>query len=314
MYGIQFHKPIVVVGSINADLVCQTERIPLSGETLLGSNFHVFPGGKGANQAVAAARLGCPVHMIGKLGDDAFAGLLRLSLTDAGVNVAGVDTVSEASGVALIEVAASGANSIVVAPGANVRLLPADLDRHIDLLRAAGVVLAQLEVPIETVDYLAQLCRREQIPLILDPAPACALPAQLLRSVAWFTPNETEAAFYTHAQDPTQQCDALFAQGVEGIVLKRGESGVSLATRAGLRADQPAFKVRAVDSTAAGDAFNGAFAAALMLGAEPAAAARFASAAAAVSVTRAGAQPSMATRAEVDAFLSQQVGNKHGEA
>jgi ribokinase len=306
MYGSQFHKPIVVVGSINADLVCQTERIPLSGETLLGSNFRIFPGGKGANQAVAVARLGCPVHMIGKLGDDAFAGLLRLSLTDAGVNVAGVDTVSEASGVAFIEVAASGANSIVVVPGANVRLLPADLDRHVELLRAAGAVLAQLEIPIGTVDYLAQICRREQIPLILDPAPACALPAQLLRSVAWFTPNETEAAFYTHAQEPAQQREALLAQGVEGVVLKRGKSGVSLATSAGLRADQPAFKVRAVDSTAAGDAFNGAFAAALMLGAEPAAAARFASAAAAVSVTRAGAQPSMATRAEVDALLSQQ--------
>jgi len=183
MYGSQFHKPIVVVGSINADLVCQTERIPLSGETLLGSNFRIFPGGKGANQAVAVARLGCPVHMIGKLGDDAFAGLLRLSLTDAGVNVAGVDTVSEASGVAFIEVAASGANSIVVVPGANVRLLPADLDRHVELLRAAGAVLAQLEIPIGTVDYLAQICRREQIPLILDPAPACALPAQLLRDL-----------------------------------------------------------------------------------------------------------------------------------
>jgi ribokinase len=306
MYGTCFKKPIVVVGSINADLVCQVDRIPLCGETLLGSDFRIHPGGKGANQAVAAARLGCEVHLIGKLGDDAFGALLRKSLVESGVNISGIDTVKEASGVALIEVSAAGENSIVVAPGANAKVTPQDIDKHIGLLRSAGAVLAQLEIPLETVAYLALVCRHEQIPLILDPAPAQKLPDELLSAVTWFTPNETEAAFFTDVQEPVQQREALFARGLTGIVLKRGEHGVSIASASGLRTEVPAFHVKTVDSTAAGDAFNGAFAAALMLGSDPTAAARFASAAAAISVTRAGAQPSMASRAEVDALLDQQ--------
>lgn len=296
-------KPIVVVGSINADLVCQVARIPRGGETLLGGGFRIHPGGKGANQAVAAARLGVPVHMIGKLGDDAFAAPLRASLTDAGVDVTAVETVSEASGVALIEVDAAGQNSIVVAPGANACVLPADIDRQIELIRSASAVLAQLEIPIETVAHLAEICARYSVPFILDPAPACALPDTLLGAVTWFTPNETEAAFFAGVEDPGQQRAALHARGITGLILKRGASGVQLSNTVGLRADLPAFPVHAVDSTAAGDAFNGAFAAALLLGLDPAAAARFASAAAAISVTRAGAQPSMATRAEVEAML-----------
>lgn len=299
-----FQKPVVVVGSINADLVCQVARIPAPGETLLGSGFRIYPGGKGANQAVAAARLGCPTHMIGKLGRDAFADLLRASLQNAGVNTGAVEAVNESSGVALIEVDDSGQNSIVVAPGANALLLPADLDRHIDLLRTAGVVLAQLEVPLATIAHLAAICTRENIPLMLDPAPACELPDEILQAVSWLTPNETEAAFYTNTQDVTAQRELLFARGVKGLVLKRGAHGVALARQDGLRAELSAFPVTAVDSTAAGDAFNGAFAAALMLGADAPKAARFASAAAAISVTRAGAQPSMATRDEVNALLA----------
>jgi ribokinase len=301
-----FKDPIVVVGSINADLVCQVERIPLRGETLLGSDFRIHPGGKGANQAVAAARLGCEVYLIGKFGDDFFGEMLRKSLVESGVNISAIDTVHEASGVALIEVSAAGENSIVVAPGANAKVTPKDIDKHIELLRHAGAVLAQLEIPLETVAYLAQVCMREKIPLILDPAPAHELPDELLRAVTWFTPNETETAFYTGVKEPVQQREALFARGLTGVMLKRGEQGVSIFSAGGLRADVPAFQVKGVDSTAAGDAFNGAFAAALMLGLDPTAAARFASAAAAISVTRRGAQPSMPSRAEVDAFLEQQ--------
>jgi len=269
MYGSTFKKPIAVVGSINADLVCRVGRIPRSGETLLGSEFRIHPGGKGANQAVAAARLGCGVRMIGKLGNDAFGAVLRKSMVDAGVDVSGVDTIDEASGVALIEVSDAGENCIVVAPGANARIAPADIDRQIDALRQAGLVLAQLEIPLETISYLAQICRRESIPLMLDPAPAQALPDELLRAVTWFTPNETEAAFYAAAQNPDEQYKALFARGLTGIVLKRGEHGLSLTAPGSQRVDLPAFHVKAVDSTAAGDAFNGAFAAALMLGSEP---------------------------------------------
>jgi ribokinase len=305
MYGKTFQRSIAVVGSINADLVCRVDKIPQPGETRLSSNFRIHSGGKGANQAVAAARLGCNVHLIGKLGKDAFGNLLQKGLTDASVDISGIDLVEEASGVALIEVSAEGENSIVVAPGANACVTPGDLDKHIDVLRQAGIVLTQLEIPLDTVKYLAQICHCENIPLILDPAPAQELPDELLRATTWFTPNETEAAFYTAAQDPESQCQALLKRGLTGIVLKRGAHGISLATSSLRRIDQPGFRVQAVDSTAAGDAFNGAFAAALMLGSEPAAAARFASAAAAISVTRLGAQASMASRAEVDHFLEQ---------
>jgi ribokinase len=298
-------KPVVVVGSINADLVAQVERIPLAGETVLGSNFKIHPGGKGANQAVAVGRLGYPVSMIGKLGADPFGQMLRSSLRQAGVEVGAVTTTGEASGVALIEVSQQAENSIVVAPGANYQVTPKDIDANIELLRSAGLVLVQLEIPQETVTYLMAVCKRESIPVIMDPAPARELPAELFAAVTWFTPNETEAAFYTGLKDASlrQQRDALFDRGVEGVILKLGSKGVYLATRAGLEAEIPSFTVKAVDTTAAGDAFNGAFATALMMGKDPAESARFAAAAAAVSVTRPGAQPSMASLHETEEMM-----------
>jgi ribokinase len=298
-------KPVVVVGSINADLVAQVERIPLAGETVLGSNFKIHPGGKGANQAVAVGRLGYPVSMVGKLGADPFGLMLRSSLREAGVEVDAIASVEEASGVALIEVSQQAENSIVVAPGANYKVTPKDIDANIELLRSAGLVLVQLEIPQETVTYLLALCKRERIPVIMDPAPARELPAELFAAVTWFTPNETEAAFYAGLKDASlrQQRDALFDRGVAGVILKLGSKGVYLATRAGLEAEIPAFAVKAVDTTAAGDAFNGAFATALMMGKDPVESARFAAAAAAVSVTRPGAQPSMASLHEIEEMM-----------
>jgi ribokinase len=301
-------KAIVVVGSINADLVAKVERIPLCGETVLGSDFQIHPGGKGANQAVAVARLGYPVFMIGKLGSDAFGSQLRASMSGAGVDVSAVDTIEGASGVALIEVGPQGENSIVVAPGVNNQVLPHDIDANIDILRAAGLVLVQLEIPLETVAHLAAVCAREHVPIVMDPAPAHELPPEVTRAVSWFTPNETEAGFYigsgpAEQYDSRKQRDALFAKGIQAVVLKRGSRGVYLAVRDGVEATIPAFPVKAVDTTAAGDAFNGAFATALMLGKDPVESARFASAAAAISVTRPGAQPSMASRDEVEALL-----------
>jgi ribokinase len=298
-------KPIVVVGSINADLVAQVERIPRAGETVLGSKFKIHPGGKGGNQAVAVGRLGYPVAMVGKLGTDPFGQMLRSSLSEAGVEVSAVTTADEASGVALIEVSAKAENSIVVAPGANYLVTPEDINANIELLRSAGVVLVQLEIPQETVTYLLAVCKREGIAVILDPAPARELPAELFEAVTWFTPNETEAAFYTGLPNASarQQRDALFARGVEGVILKLGAKGVYLATRAGLEAEVPAFAVKAVDTTAAGDAFNGAFATALMMGKDAVESARFAVAAAAVSVTRPGAQPSLASLPETEKML-----------
>jgi ribokinase len=302
-------KPIVVVGSINADLVAKVERIPHSGETVLGTDFQIYPGGKGANQAVAVARLGYPVFMIGKLGSDAFGPQLLASMSEAGVDVSAVETVEGASGVALIEVGPHGENSIVVAPGANAKLSPDDIDAKIEIISEAGMVLVQLEIPLETVAHLTAICARVNVPVILDPAPAQKLPPDVLRAVTWFTPNETEAEFYigngaAKQDDFRKRRDALFARGIQGVVLKQGSRGVYLSTRGGMEASLAAFPVTAIDTTAAGDAFNGAFATGLLLGKGPAESARFAAAAAAISVTRPGAQSSMASRRETEELLA----------
>jgi ribokinase len=302
-------RTIVVVGSINIDLVASAERIPVEGETVLGSGFQTHPGGKGANQAVAVARLGYPVAMIGRLGDDPFGAQLRQHLEDAGVDLTAVATTAGSSGVAVIVVGQNGENCIVITPGANALLTPSDIDAHLDLIRSAGVVLTQLEIPIPTVQHLAKVCARENIPLILDPAPATELPADLFPAVTWFTPNETEAAFFTGASNGLGQSAPAMAQmlldrGAKGVLLKLGARGAFLATQAGPAQSLESFPVKAVDTTAAGDAFNGAFATGLMMDLDPPASARFAAAAGAVSVTRAGAQPSMPTMDEVKTMLA----------
>lgn len=303
-------KPIVVVGSINMDLVAVTGRIPEVGETVIGVDFQIHPGGKGANQAVAIARLGYPVQLIGCLGSDNFGVQLRGHLQGSGVNLDGVAVHEGTSGVAVIVVSDTGENCIVVMSGANAKVTPRDLDANIDIIRRAGIVLAQLEIPLETVEYLAKLCAREGIPLILDPAPARELPAGIFRDIAWFTPNQTEAAFYAgdnrsqqQESQPAATAARLLAKGCGGVVLKMGAEGACLASRKGLDAQVPAFAVYAVDTTAAGDAFNGGFATALMLGKSPLESADFASAVAAICVTRSGAQPSMPTMAEVQEFI-----------
>ena len=212
----------------------------------------------------------------------------------------------------MIEVQASGDNCIVVAPGANALLTAADLDAHIDLIRNASLVLTQLETPIPTLEHLAAICQRENVSLMLDPAPACPLSADLLTRITWITPNETEAqslAGTSHSLDDESDiralAESLLKMGPKNVVVKLGERGAYLALEDGTRAAIPAFKVHAVDTTAAGDCFNGAFAVALSKSAAPIEAARFASAASAISVTRPGAQPSMPTLAEVEAFLTE---------
>lgn len=304
-------KPIVVVGSINTDLVSVTRRIPAVGETVIGTDFKIHPGGKGANQAVAVARLGYPVQLIGRLGNDGFGDQLRSHLTAVGVETSAIQTSDCTSGVAAIVISEKGENSIVVTPGANAQVTASDLDQHIAHIRNAGVVLTQLEIPIETVEYLAFLCAQEDVPLLLDPAPAMELPPNVLRQVSWFTPNQTEAAFYLDSGasskhlSPEDIANKLASKGIRRVVLKMGEQGVFLADQGHAGTLIPAFAVRAVDTTAAGDAFNGGFATGLMLGMDPLESARFASAVAAISVTREGAQPSMPTRPEVDRFLEE---------
>jgi ribokinase len=303
-------KRLLVVGSINLDLVASSKRIPLPGETVSGNTFNTFPGGKGANQAVAAGRLGGPVSMIGRLGNDAFGTQLRASLKAAGVDTKAVEVVPTSSGIALITTAEDGQNAIVVVPGANGELSPRELEKHVALIREAGIILAQLEIPLETIELLAAIARRENIPLMLDPAPARALPSSLLASVDWLTPNETETQTLLqrgttelsseHLEDAAQQ---LLKQGCRNVILKLGERGCYVALGNGERTLVPAYRVKAVDTTAAGDAFNGAFATALLRGNDPVASVKYAAAVAAISVTRHGAQPSMPTQAEVEAFL-----------
>jgi ribokinase len=310
-------KPIVVVGSINLDLVVGADRIPQVGETIIGSSYKTFHGGKGANQAVAAAKLGHPVSMVGNVGNDAFGNQLRNSLNDAGVDTTYVNTVEGASGVALITTGRSGENSIVVVPGANSHLTTKQLEEAEPLLQRAGFLLAQLEIPLETVEYLAQFARRHNIPLMLDPGPARELSVTLLRNVTWITPNETEAPRLLKAdnenddnenddQDSYAAADRLLACGVENVLLKLGSRGCVIAQANRLKRHVPAFSVNAVDTTGAGDAFNAGFAVGLMRGASVGHSAVFASAVAAISVTRPGAQPSMPTGPEVEAFLQEQ--------
>lgn len=305
-------RPIVVVGSINTDLVAVTERIPAVGETVIGTDFQIHPGGKGANQAVAVARLGYPVRLIGRLGRDPFSVRLRTNLESAGVDVTGVATSEGNSGVAVIVVSKEGENSIVVTPGANSNVTPEDISANIQTIREAGIVLAQLEIPIETVEYLALTCEREGVPLILDPAPARDLSEGIFSRIEWITPNESEAEFFAGLDPgngekpaPSEMAKRILNKGGNGVVLKMGAHGVYLASQAGLGDLVPAFSVKAVDTTAAGDAFNGGFATGLMRGKPPIESARFAAAVAGISVTRTGAQPSMPTTLEVDRFIEE---------
>jgi ribokinase len=304
-------RSIVVVGSVNLDLVCTGRRIPAPGETVTGETFETFHGGKGANQAVAVGRLGFPVSMIAKVGDDQFGPRLRQSLRAATVNVRAVGTAKgTASGVAMITVDGSGQNSITVIPGANAQLLPRDLEKSLPQLRAAGMILTQLEIPMETVEYLCSLAGRFQIPLMLDPAPARALPREMLRYVTYLTPNETETcalcAIPSHdlnRETVAELARTLQASGAANVIIKMGKQGAFVAGADGLQRMVPSFKVRVVDSTAAGDAFNGGLAVALMRGLGLEEAVRFAGAVGALSVTRAGAQPAMPTAGEVNKFI-----------
>jgi ribokinase len=308
------HRSIVVVGSVNLDLVCTGKRIPAPGETVTGDNFQTFHGGKGANQAVAVGRLGYPVGMVAKVGDDEFGSRLRQGLRAAKVNVQAVATAKHtASGVALISVDGQGQNSITVIPGANGKLLPEDLDKSLPQLRSAGMILAQLEIPIETVEYLCAIAYRFKVPLMLDPAPARRLSRKMLRHVTYLTPNESETCALCgipsddlNAATVDELAQTLLTSGAANVIMKMGSHGAYVAGADGLRRMVPAFKVRVADSTAAGDAFNGGLAVALMRGMHLEDAVRFAGAVGALSVMRAGAQPAMPTEREVSDFLSGQ--------
>lgn len=290
---------IAVLGSTNMDLVAYVPKAPRLGETVTGTAFRTVPGGKGANQAVAAARLGGTVVMIGAVGADEFGVRLRSALAAAGVGTAGLRTVEGASGTAHITVDDEGGNSIVVIPGANARVtgLEAGDDSRI---AAAGALLLQLELPLEAVLAGALAARAHGVRTVLTPAPARPLPAELLAATDLLVPNEHEAASLTGLTDPHRAAAALLDE-VPEVVVTLGAAGVLYAARGRAPLTVPAPRVRAVDTTAAGDTFVGALAVALGEGRPMPDALRWASAAAALSVQRPGAQVSMPTRAEADA-------------
>ena len=299
-------KPIVIVGSINADLVTRSKRLPGPGETVAGDTFEIFPGGKGANQAVGVARLGYGSQMIGRVGSDSFGRDLRASLEGFGVDPAAVDQVDGASGVAVIQVEGTGENRITVVAGANAALTPEYLDTHRALVTGAAMVLTQLETPIATVEALGRLCAKAGVPLMLDPAPAAPLDDELLRNVTWLTPNLHEARVLAGAgeeDDPAAMAQTLRVRGARNVLVKLGKDGAIAALEDGTVVRTEAFAVEPKDTTAAGDAFNAGFAVGLARGMKVENAMRFASAVAALSVMKAGAQPSMPGLEEVEEFL-----------
>ena len=297
---------MIVVGSSNTDMVVKTPHLPAPGETVLGQNLVVAHGGKGANQAVAAVRLGASVAFVACLGDDAFGRDALAHYRAEGIDVEYVQVrPGIPSGVALIVVDPAGENQIAVAPGANVHLLPADVDRVGPLFQEHRVTLLQLEIPLETVLRAAQMGQRAGHTVILNPAPAPAgsLPAELLDLVDIITPNETEAARLTGETTPEAAARALRAQGVGTVILTLGKAGALLVTGE-TETHIPGFVVDAVDATAAGDAFNGGLSAALERGESLLDAVRFAHAAAALTVTKIGAQPSLPTARAVEYLMA----------
>ncbi|CAH2898033.1 MAG: Ribokinase (EC [uncultured Paraburkholderia sp.] len=297
---------VAVVGSLNMDLVARAPRLPHPGETLAGRTFAQVAGGKGGNQAVAAARLGAQVSMLGCVGADANGAQLRAGLEAEGIDCAAVETGREATGVALIVVDDASQNAIVIVAGSNGEVTPETIARHEAVLAAADVVICQLETPLDTVQAALATARRLCKTVILNPAPATGpLPAEWLPLIDYLIPNELEAATLTglpvgSPEEAATAAAVLRAAGARNVLVTLGPRGVQAALEGAAPALYDAPKVKAVDTTAAGDTFIGGFAAQLAQGASVDAAIRFAQRAAALSVTRAGAQPSIPTWAEVE--------------
>ena len=296
---------IVVIGSCNTDMVINTERLPLPGETVIGGNFFMNSGGKGANQAVAATRLGGSVSFMAKVGNDHFGSRSIEQYKAEGINVDHIliDN-AQPSGVALIVVDANGENYITVASGANAMLLPEDIDRAEGMIERGDIVLTQLETPLDTVEYLARIARERGKKVILNPAPAQHLPDSLMRNLYMIIANETETELITGVKitDMESLCraaDVMNERGVENVVITLGSKG-AFVKEGGAYHKVPAIKVKAVDATAAGDTFCGAVCVALAEKKSILDAVEFANRCASLTVTRMGAQSSLPYRSEVD--------------
>ena len=304
-------KTLTVLGSINADHVISVPYFVKPGETLLGHNYHIAYGGKGANQAVAAARLGAKVNFIGCIGNDDIGRAMRNAFALDGINTNPIITVnSEVTGIAMIQVSDSGENSIVISAGANVYLDESQVEDSEQEIIDSDYLLMQLETPLPAIIQAAEFAKENGTKVILNPAPAQALPDELLKNLDIITPNETEAEILTgirvtDEQSAGKSAAVFHAKGIETVLITLGSKGVYVSQQ-GKGEIVPGFRVQAVDTTAAGDTFNGAFVTALLEDKPLAQAIRFAHAAAALSVTQKGAQPSIPTRKETLEFLAQQ--------
>ncbi|CZF84414.1 ribokinase [Grimontia marina] len=301
---------LVVLGSVNADHVLQVPSFPRPGETLHGRNYQVIPGGKGANQAVAAARLKADIGFIACVGDDPFGVNIRESFKCDGINIGGVKMQADCpTGIAMIQVSDSGENSICISAEANAKLTAEAIEPELERIRHAEYLLMQLETPLDGIELAAQIGKRHDTKVILNPAPARELPESLLACIDIITPNETEAEVLTgvKVEDESSSkaaANVLHGKGIETVMITLGAKGVYVSQN-GEGQIVPGFRVQATDTTAAGDTFNGAFVTGLMESMPLESAIKFAHAAAAISVTRFGAQTSIPTREEVDTFLKE---------
>ncbi|KGA31532.1 ribokinase [Pectobacterium odoriferum] len=302
---------LVVLGSINADHILNLEQFPRPGETVIGEQYSVAFGGKGANQAVAAGRSGADIAFIACVGEDDIGTRVCQQLSKDNIDVSAVEAISgETTGVALIFVNADAENMIAINAGANAAVSTDYLHRHQQHIIDASALLMQLESPLETVIAAAKLAHEHQTKVILNPAPARELPDELLSLVNMITPNETEAQFLTGItveteEDAARAAQVLHDKGIETVLITLGSRGVWLSEN-GQGQRIPGYRVKAVDTIAAGDTFNGALVTALLENKPMSSAVKFAHAAAAIAVTRRGAQPSVPWREEIDAFLQTQ--------
>ncbi|WP_373767582.1 ribokinase [Glaesserella sp.] len=300
---------LCVLGSINVDHVIRVPYFPKAGETLTGYGYQIAYGGKGANQAVAAARVGAKVSFIGAIGDDQIGQTMKQAFEQDGIDTSAICVIpNQSTGLAMIQVADSGENSIVISAGANADLSESLVEQHKSQIEQADILLMQLESPLQAVTLATKFAKSAGVKVVLNPAPAQPLPDSLLSHIDIITPNETEAEILTGIKVTDEQTAAVAANhfhqlGIETVLITLGSKGVYYSEK-GQGEIIPGFRVDAVDTTAAGDTFNGAFVTALLEGKSAKDAIRFAHAAAAISVTRIGAQTAIPTREEVEVFLS----------
>jgi len=297
---------ILVVGSINMDLVVRVPYSPKPGETILGGDFETYPGGKGANQAVAAARMGGEVTMVGRVGNDDFGNTLIQGLVEDKIKTTHVIKDSKSrTGVAMISVAADGENMIVVASGANANVSVEDVGNTRSLMRDTDLLLVQLECPLETVTAAIELAKAYGVPVVLNPAPAQPLPKSLLKNVDYLTPNQNELLILTGEVNLNDGIEKIQKWGLKNLIITLGANGARLISE-GIDQHIPAHEITAVDTTAAGDAFNGALAVAIAEGKPLLEAVSYGMAAGALASTKRGAQPSLPTRDAVENLLASQ--------